>query len=177
ITLAVLVVIGILLLILALTVFKPKSPVISIDSVQLQSFNVSLNLLSPRLELGLTMWVSVYNPNRASFKYTNSTSVITYHGDEVGNARIPAGEIGARGREKFPTDVSIQAMQIVGNSNLLPDVASGSIPISTRTVVSGRVNVLNVIKRHATSTSVCNVTISVASRNVQDFKCSHKTKL
>lgn len=175
------VLLGIVILVLALVVFKAKQPVIHIDSITLETLSISggnssENLSGTSVNLTLGVGVSVYNPNHASFKYTNSTSYMYYREMELGEAPIPAGQIGAKGTETLSTILKLNASRVLTNPNLLSDYLAGSFPITTSAEVSGRVNVLNVFKRHAKSFSLCSLSIVVSTRSVENMTCTNHLK-
>lgn len=168
----------IIIIILAFTVFKVKKAQIVVDHLTLQSFSASLhNFIIPSVNLTLGLGVSVTNPNKASFRYFNSTSLLLYHGEEVGFLPIPAGEIGAGATESIAVSLTIMADHLITNSNLLPDFLSGSLPLSTTTVISGRVTILHFIKHHVETSTTCNITISIASRAISNSQCDNKIQL
>ncbi|XP_039036410.1 uncharacterized protein LOC120173268 [Hibiscus syriacus] len=78
-------------LIVYFTVFKPKNPKISFNSVQLPSFSVGNNSVS----FTFSQYVSVKNPNRAAFSHYDNSIQLIYSGSQVGFMFIPAGKIEA----------------------------------------------------------------------------------
>eukprot|EP01018_Ginkgo_biloba_P013239 Gb_05442 [translate_table: standard] len=176
---AVLVLIIVVFVILAVTLSKPKDPKITVNSVKLEHFDFKFD--TPRmtvdLNVSLHLDLSIKNPNKASFKFGNSTTYLYYRGTTVGEALIPAGKISADRTIDMMTSVTIIANRLISNSNLLGDVISGSVPLSTSSRISGRVNVLNIFKHHAVSYTYCNITISISSRSLQNQYCTHSVKL
>ncbi|RZC91412.1 hypothetical protein C5167_027475, partial [Papaver somniferum] len=66
----------IILVILFFTLFKPKSPQISVTSIQIPSFSLSNNTIT----FTLSQYVSVRNPNRADFQHYHSSLQLMYSG-------------------------------------------------------------------------------------------------
>lgn len=178
-TTALLLALVIVIVVLIFTAFKAKDPEIKVTGMTLQSFSVQLDstLRNFRLDVSLHLNVSVYNPNIASFKYSNSSTFLYYRGREVGSAPIPPGKVGAKKTERLETDLDIQALQIVMDANLSSDLRAGVIPISTYSSIRGKLNVINVFKHHAISTSDCSANIIVTNQTLGDFKCNYKIKL
>lgn len=175
-----LVLLGIVILALSLTIFKAKEPIISIDDIELGTINLptSLNMSDLSFNFSLQVAVSVYNPNHASFRYGNSTSYMYYRQITIGEAPIPAGKIGARATESLQTTLKLNASSsILMEPNLFSDLAAGIFPLSTSAQVSGRVNVLNIFKHHARSSSFCTMSIDISSRSVQNMTCTSHVKL
>eukprot|EP01018_Ginkgo_biloba_P000534 Gb_17477 [translate_table: standard] len=179
ITIGILCLIALLFVILAVTVFKTKNARITVNSVKLDDIHVSLDWLRLRVNLNVTlnMDLSVKNPNKASFKFTNSTTLLYYRGATVGQALIPAGKILADRTLNMTTKLTILADRLLTDSNLLSDARSGIFPLSTSTRISGRVNVLNVFKHHAVSYTFCNVSVFIWNQTIRNSECTYKTKL
>ncbi|KAJ4704181.1 Late embryogenesis abundant protein [Melia azedarach] len=173
-------IVGIVLLIviLALTVFKARRPVMNINSVSLEDLDVSLDMARMRVNLNVTLDVSlsIRNPNKVGFKYKNSSAFINYRGDVVGDVPIPAGRISADKTSGMNLTVTLLADRLLGNSQLFPDVMGGSLPLSTKAKISGKVNILG-IKIKVTSTSTCAVTVFISNRTISDQSCKYKTQL
>ncbi|KAG6552099.1 hypothetical protein Mapa_006408 [Marchantia paleacea] len=176
---ALLLVFVILILILSFTVFKAKDPRITVTGMSLQSFAASLDpiRLSWRLDVSLHLNVTVRNPNVASFKYENSSTYLFYRGLEVGRAAIPAGKVEAKKSSEFSTYLEIKAVDVPNDANLTSDVMAGIIPVSTYSRIRGRLNVINIFKRHAISTSDCSANLIISNTTLRDFKCVYTLKM
>ncbi|XP_043706709.1 uncharacterized protein LOC122656288 [Telopea speciosissima] len=168
----------VLVVILVSTVFKPKHPVTAINSINVKGLKVSLGpALRVDLNLTLNLDISVKNPNRAGFKYGNSSALLYYRGEVVGEAAIPPGNISPEGTAEMNTTVTVLADRLLYDSNFYSDVISGTLAFSTYTIISGRVNILNLFKHHLVSYTSCNVTVNLSNRSVNDSECRYKTKL
>lgn len=176
----VLIVIVIVLVIVGVTVFKVKHPVTTIDTVSLQDFQISFAVLPPisvKLNLTLATQVSISNPNKLGFKYTDSSAYLDYGGDTVGQATIPAGTISAGQTLPMNLTLTVMADRLLSNvSVLFSDVTKGTLPLTTYTRISGKVTIL-FVKIHVVSYTTCNLLISVADRNISSNDCTYKTKL
>lgn len=166
----------ILILILAFTVFKPKRPIIAVDSVSLLDLNVSL-VSGVDLNLSLMVDLSVENPNKVAFEYSQSTAVVSYRGEEVGEAPIPAGRLSAEGTEKMNLTLTMMADRMLAKSEVFSDVVSGKLPISTFARLSGKVKVIGVFKIHVVASSSCDLTIDITNGSIGDQQCQYRTKL
>ncbi|XP_059668187.1 uncharacterized protein LOC132313440 [Cornus florida] len=179
-TFAVILAVVLLMVILGLTVFKPKRPVTTVNSVSLKDVDFSLDVLNgPRVHINVTVDVnlSVKNPNKVGFKYTNSSAFLKYRGEIVGEAPIPAGEISSDQTRPMNMSLTVLADRLLTNSNAYSDVLSGTLPLTTYTRIPGKVRILNFIKIHVVSYTTCDLTINVLSRTVADQTCHYKTKL
>ncbi|EPS65262.1 hypothetical protein M569_09519 [Genlisea aurea] len=164
----------ILILILSLTVLKPKRPTTKVESVSIE--NLLLDLNGPQLNLTLGLVVSLYNPNRVGFSFSNGTALVKYRGNEVGVAPIPAGSIGSRDSISMNLTLTVMLNRLFSNSStLLNDFLGGVIPLETYVRLKGKVRIVFVI--HVVATAVCDLQINLASRSVGGQSCQYETKL
>ncbi|GAB4833098.1 hypothetical protein Ancab_031344 [Ancistrocladus abbreviatus] len=179
ITLAFLIAIALILVILGVTVFRPRRPITIVNSVSVQDVDFSLGLLpSLRVYINVTLLagISVKNPNKVGMKYTNSSAFLDYRGVEVGEAPIAAGRISAGQTLRMNITLTVLADRLISNSELYSDLMNGTLPLSTRTRISGKVSVL-MFKIHVVSSTNCNLIISVSDRKITSQSCTYKTKL
>ena len=175
------VVIGIILLliILSTTVFKPRRPIITVNSVNLGDTDISFDALRMNVHLNMSLkaTISVKNPNKVGFKYSPSSAFLDYRGQVVGQAPIPAGKISAGQTLPLNLTVIVMADRLLSNSQtLISDLLAGTLPLSTNTRISGKVTVV-FVKVHVVSYSSCNLNISVSSRSITDSDCTYNTHL
>ncbi|EEF51362.1 uncharacterized protein LOC8288025 [Ricinus communis] len=177
----------IIILIVFFTVFKPKDPKISVNAVQLPSFSVSNNTVN----FTFSQYVSVKNPNRATFSHYDSTLQLLYSGSQVGFMFIPAGKIES-GRtqymaatfavQSFPLSSSPDAAVNVGpafTGSGFPGVPGSSngfrvgptMEIESRIQMVGRVRVLHIFTHHVEAKAECRVAIAVSDGSVLGFHC------
>ncbi|KAI3840957.1 hypothetical protein MKW92_031360 [Papaver armeniacum] len=179
----------IILLILFFTLFKPKSPQISVSSIQIPSFSLSNNTIT----FTLSQYVSVRNPNRADFQHYHSSLQLMYSGNQIGFMFIPAGKIDS-GRtqymsatftvDDFPlsppssssSSSSLSSTSTVSSSSSSSSSSQGSvgsptIEIESRMKMSGRVRVLQVFTHSVDSEITCTVAVSVSDRSILGFHC------
>lgn len=177
--LAVLLLLGLLFLILGLTVFKAKKPVITVNSVSLRDMDFSLDIVRLQVHLNVTLQadLSVRNPNRVGFKYDSTSAILQYKGQVVGDAPIPAGGIGSRDTRPMNITLTVMADRLLSNSGLYSDILSGSgmLPLTTYVKLSGVVRVL--FKIHVKTTTSCDLYIDVLNRKLANQTCHYKTKL
>jgi hypothetical protein len=171
--LLVVVVVIILVVVLSLTILRAREPRVEVNSVELETFSVGASSLNMSLLLDLT----VHNPNRAEFKYSESAATVLYYGDPVGEALVPAGDIKARADAFLSVLLLVEAARVLVNANLPGDIVSGRLPVVATTTLTGEVKVLGVFKHHAVTTSECDITIFVANATIQSFYCKHVVKL
>ena len=177
-TICIIIAIVILILVLALTVFKPKRPVISYDNMSIEDLDVSFDITKFKVYLNVTLDVdiSVKNPNKAGFKYSNSTAFLNYRGQLVGEVPIPADEISAGETKPMNISLTLMADRLLSNSDLYSDVKSGVLALNSNIRISGKVKILG-LKIHAVSTSSCDFSVFTSNRTIGDQTCQYKTQL
>ncbi|XP_038720994.1 uncharacterized protein LOC120013304 [Tripterygium wilfordii] len=175
---ATIVVIVLIIVILALTVFKAKRAVTTINSVSLKDLDVSLDRARVRVNLNVTVDVdlSIKNPNKVGFKFKNTSALLNYKGEQVGEVPIPADKISAGETKAMNLTLTIMADKLLSNSQVYSDVIAGELPLSTFLRISGKVSIIG-IKVKVVSTSTCDFTVFVSNRTVGDQHCRYKTKL
>lgn len=175
---AVMLIQAIVIIILIFTVFKVKDPIIKMNGVSITKLDL-INGTTPRpgSNMSLTADVSVKNPNVASFKYTNTTTTLYFHGTVVGEARGPPGQAKARRTVKMNITVDIITDQILSNPNLSSDLESGLLSMSSYSKVGGRVNILKIIKKHVTVKMNCTFTANITSQEILGQKCKRKVDI
>ncbi|XP_059463292.1 uncharacterized protein LOC132192097 [Corylus avellana] len=168
----------ILIVILAFTVFKAKRPVTTYDNLSIKDLDVSLDIAKVRVYINVSVGadVSVYNPNKVGYKYDNSTALLNYRGQLVGEAPLMAGEITAGGTEHINLTLTVMADRLLSNSDILSDVTSGALPFNTVVKLSGKVKIL-FFKIHADTSTTCDFNIYISNRTIGDQKCVYKTKI
>lgn len=164
----------IVIITLFFTIFKPKDPKISLYPEGIK--NIDFSALTPNVTLSLGTVVAIENPNYGSFKYKNTTSYVTYHGEVVGEAPIEQRYVPARHKLNITTSVELKAGKLLINPHLLSDFAGGSLNLTSTAVLPGKVIVLNIFKFHATVYNSCNISVFISPQKVESM-CKTKLKL
>ncbi|KAJ7264558.1 hypothetical protein O6H91_01G038600 [Diphasiastrum complanatum] len=170
-------VVFIVMLIIGLVLFKRKDPRFTVNAVNLQ--NITTNGLIPPVitSVILSLNVSVKNPNRVSFKYSNTSVFAMYHGVLLAEAPVPAGKIGAQKTERVLTNVTIYTSKISSSPYLPFDIASDVFPVNTSTRLAGRIKIFGIFKKHLVATSFCDITVSLKNQSLENYSCQNNVKL
>ncbi|KAB5552274.1 hypothetical protein DKX38_009585 [Salix brachista] len=144
-TAAAILVIFLILLILGLTVFKPKQTTTTVDSASISDLKVSLDIprLSVHVNLSLDVNLSIKNPNKVSAKYKDSSASLNYRGQVVGEVPIPAGKISADTTQPMNVTLTLLADRLLTDSQLFSDAMAGAIPFNTLTKISGKMYLIH----------------------------------
>ncbi|KAL6543126.1 hypothetical protein OROHE_010646 [Orobanche hederae] len=169
--------IGLVILILVFTVFKPKRPIITVDPISISDlyFKINLPKLQVHLNLTLNASVEVRNPNRAAFKYAKTSALLKYRGNDVGEAPIAAGVIGSRKALRLNLRLKLMADRLLSDSNFHSDAISGTLPLQTEVRLPGKVRLLYGAKVVAHAS--CDLEIHLVRKTLVNQTCHYKTKL
>uniref|UniRef100_A0A0D9V5D1 Late embryogenesis abundant protein LEA-2 subgroup domain-containing protein n=1 Tax=Leersia perrieri TaxID=77586 RepID=A0A0D9V5D1_9ORYZ len=160
------VVIGIVILALALTVFKVKDPELTMNRVTLEDFGGDLRDTEQRqlsVNATLNADISLKNPNVASFRFDRSETEFYYAGETVGVAYAPDGEVGADRTVRMNVTLDVLADRISPNVNLTDLIFGQDYNLTSYTAISGRVNVLGIYKRNLDIKMNCSITLEVSA--------------
>jgi hypothetical protein len=176
-TVVLLVIIAVVAVSLAFTIFKAKDPIITLHPEGLQNitsgFSMSMNSTA---NYTFSTVISFENPNYGSFLFKNTTAYVNYHGDLVGEAPIGGRHVPARVKLNLTTSVSIVPRRLVNNSLFLGDLAAERFNLTTTAALPGKVSLLKIFKLHATVYNRCNISIFVHSQSTVESICETKIK-
>lgn len=133
--------------------------------------------LKAYLNISFDVNLSIKNKNKIGFKFTNSSAFLNYRGQVVGEVPIPAGEISADKTFNMDLTVTFMADRLLSDSDLYLDIINGTLPFSTSTRISSKVDIIGIFKIHVASYASCEVIIDVKNKSVAKKTCHSKTKL
>lgn len=162
---------GVVVLILAFTVFKLKGPIIRVGKLTVDKLEL---INGSNMTLNADVWVK--NPNFASFKYGNMMTMLFYRGVVIGESRGQPGRAKARRTARINITVDIMTDRILSQPDLDADIYSGLVNVSSHTRVGGRINVF-IFEKQMTVKMNCNMSINITSQSIQQHKCKRKIKL
>lgn len=165
-------ILAVVVLVLFFTVFRIHDPKIRMNSVTIQRLELLPNG-SLRTDVNVTLLadVSVKNPNVATFKFDNSTTLIYYGGSVVGEAIHLRGKAKARRTLRRNVTVVIIPDNIMDVPSLSSDINSGELNISSYTHISGRVKILNIIKKNVVVKLNCSMTYRISGGDFHGERC------
>uniref|UniRef100_A0A0E0JNP8 Late embryogenesis abundant protein LEA-2 subgroup domain-containing protein n=1 Tax=Oryza punctata TaxID=4537 RepID=A0A0E0JNP8_ORYPU len=159
------VVVGIVILVLALTVFKVKDPELTMNRVTLEGLDSDLGTARHPVSVNATLNadISLRNPNVASFRFDRSETDFYYAGETVGVAYAPDGEVGAERTVRMNVTLDVLADRISPNVNATDLIFGQDYNLTSYTEISGRVNVLGIYKRNLDIKMNCSITLEVSA--------------
>lgn len=171
-------IIGITMLILMLTVFKVKDPTVNLNYVTLkglESANI-FNLL-PTTNVTIEADMSIKNPNAAAFEFKNAVTGIYYENVLIGEAKTPKGTAKANKTFRLTITIDVMLQTFLRVPRFLGDLTAGEMPVSTRSSIRGKVEVLNIIKKKVGVKLDCSLTVLLASQNFKDLNCKRSVSI
>ncbi|XP_028769250.1 uncharacterized protein LOC114726735 [Neltuma alba] len=180
ISVSLLLVIIVIIIILIFTVFKVKDPEITMNQVKVTNLDLKVDAvprLQVRVNMTLAVAMSIKNPNAVSFRFDNTTTTINYHGTTVAEAYGPPGR--AKARSTFPMNLTVDVLadRLISSSGLFTDITGGEMNMTSYSIVPGRVNIWNIVKKHVEIKMNCSLTIDISGRSVKDMICKRKVRL
>jgi len=162
---------------LSQTIFKFRDPKMTMEHVRLQNISLNFDLasISTVLNVSVSADVRVQNPNYYEFRYSDSRMTMLYHNEEVGVIELGAGTIRSRKTVDLPAVVTVQAVRLLFNA--LQDIASNVATFNVNAVLSGRVNVASIIKKHVTAIANCTVDVILSNSTLSRYDCKQTIKL
>ncbi|GMJ06237.1 hypothetical protein like AT2G46150 [Hibiscus trionum] len=168
-------VLAVTVLTLSFTVFHIQDPMIRLNSMTIQSLEISSNgILRTDVNVQLLVDVSIKNPNAASFKFDNGTVMVYYGGRVVGEGSHFQGKAKARRTLRRNVTVEIDPEKFLTDPGFVADIiGSKGLNISSYTRISGRINVMNIMKRNVLVKFNCSTTfrLSPSTGGLHGDKC------
>ncbi|XWS34290.1 hypothetical protein CRYUN_Cryun21dG0027800 [Craigia yunnanensis] len=172
------VIIAIVLTTMALTVFKPKNPEITVYPQGLENIafglggfsnNISSNATTVNAMVGMV--VAINNRNYGSFKFKN-TAFVNYRGGVVAEVPIEQSLVPAHDKLNISTSADIMVDRLISNTSFWADVFAGSVNFTTEATVHGKVTMLKILKLNASVPSRCDISIFIHSQSVESTRKS-----
>ncbi|KAJ1285279.1 hypothetical protein BS78_03G268400 [Paspalum vaginatum] len=169
------VLLGITILVLALTVFKVKDPVLTMNGVTLEGVDADLGTERHPVSVNATLTadISIKNPNVASFSFDRSETDFYYGGETVGVAYAPSGEVGADRTVRMNVTLDVLADRISPNVNTTDLIFGQDYNLTSYTEITGRVDVLGIYKRNLDIKMNCSITLEVGAFSAVQSKSTN----
>ncbi|KAL6533601.1 hypothetical protein OROHE_013434 [Orobanche hederae] len=154
------------------TVFEPKDPKISVNSVQIPTFSAANSTANSAANFTFSQYVTVHNPNHAVFTHYDSSIQLLHGGTQVGLMFIPAGKIGPGKSNYIAATFSVRDFPVMS----VPDGVGGfragpSVELESRLEMAGRFRVLHFLTRRVEVKAECRVAIGLSDGSVLGLHC------
>ncbi|RVW94554.1 Late embryogenesis abundant protein [Vitis vinifera] len=161
-----------IILALAVTVMNIKNPKFRLHSIDVEDLSFSPSTTPPSFSMRLDAELAVKNTNFGHYKYENSTITLAYRGTKVGEALISKGRARARSTKEIEVTVDVTSSNASINSNLASDLNSGILTLTSHGELSGKVHLMEVIKKKKAPQMNCNINIDLVKKEIQDWNCN-----
>ncbi|XP_061999389.1 uncharacterized protein LOC133716736 [Rosa rugosa] len=151
--------------VLCLTLFRFKDPNIKLDSATVENLSVGLTSTPSTINMTVNQVILVKNQNWGGLKYDESAVVFSYGDVTVGQGTISKGSIKMR-KSKKVTVVAEVKIDGIGS-----EINSGVLGLKSYTKISGKVNMVGVVKKRRSGEMDCSLSISQTTQRIQDFNC------
>ncbi|KAF5195502.1 Late embryogenesis abundant (LEA) hydroxyproline-rich glycoprotein family [Thalictrum thalictroides] len=166
-------IIAVVITTLMITAFHIKAPEIKMIRITIPQVLLNNKTVLPST-INVVAELSVKNPNIATFKYGNSTTILYYHGIIVGEAHTPLGQAKARRTHNMTMSIDVITSRFRTDPNFFEDITSGILTMSSYTHLGGRVKIAKIIKKHIDVKLNCTITANIRSQKFVDQKCEKK---
>lgn len=174
---AAVILLGVTILVLALTVFRIKDPGFAMNAIHVHGLGPHVDLDTDHqlsVNATLTAEVSIKNPNVASFGFDRSVTEFYYEGKTVGVAYAPGGQVSSGRTVRINVTVDVLTDKVAALTNFTSSVLLGdTVNLTSYTDVKGRVAVLGIYKRDLDAMINCSMTLdlSLLDQEVRNKVC------
>jgi hypothetical protein len=162
---------SIVVLVFALIVLRVKIPDVKLRSITVENLKYEGNPQSPSLNATFVAEVTIKNTNFGGFKFDNSTLSMLYGGVNIGDRKIGHGRVKARGTQGMNFTVEVRSNRMVDAKNLSREIEGGMVKLSSYARLSGRVNLMNIVRKRKMTEMNCTMTLDLANNDFQDLLC------
>ncbi|KAH6770913.1 hypothetical protein C2S52_015716 [Perilla frutescens var. hirtella] len=160
-------------LIFGLTIMKFRTPKFRVRSAAFaDNFDV-VTTTSPSFNIRMVAELGLKNANFGRYKYQNGTVEFYYRATKVGEASVPSGRAKARSTKKFNVTVDLSSDSIPAGelTALFGSGGPAVIPLTSRSAVRGKVEIMKIMKKNKSSNMNCTMQINVPSKQLQNLSC------
>ncbi|XP_040989284.1 uncharacterized protein LOC121236866 [Juglans microcarpa x Juglans regia] len=163
---------AIVIAVFSVTVMKVKTPKVRLGTaVTFQNVSTSTQP-SPSFDISFTTQVRVKNTNFGPYKYDSATVAFMYDGVTVGEVGIPKGKAGMLSTKKVSVTVNVNSKALQSTSNLGSDLSGGNLTLTSHAKLSGKVELMFVMKKKKSAEMNCTMSInSVSPNELRYLKC------
>lgn len=172
----VVIIVAIVIVTLALTIFKTRDPVVDVNLVGLKKLPIYDFFPGMATNVSLDTVITMGNPNYANFKFRNSNGYVNYANTIVGEVPIRAALIPARSTITVKAKTNFMIQKLIQETQFFNHILDGPSNFTSTTILHGKAIVLKFIKLKATTYTSCNISVNVTSMRAHS-KCVSKIKL
>ncbi|KAI5657808.1 hypothetical protein M9H77_26601 [Catharanthus roseus] len=159
-----------IILLFALTIMKIRTPKFRIRSATLEILALRRTPENPSFNFRMNAEIGVKNNNFGDYKFQNSKIYFYYKGSLVGEAIVGESKAGIRATKYISVVVDLLSSR---NSQLAGDLNSGILKLKIESKLSGKVELIKILKKKKFTCMDCTLTIGVADRKaiIREMSC------
>ncbi|PON96946.1 Late embryogenesis abundant protein [Trema orientale] len=160
----------VVILVLALTIMRIKTPKFRIRSITIDELSISSsnsNNDGPSINMKFEAEIGVKNTNFGHFKFEGSSINFMYGGTQVGDALVHKGRVKARSTKKIHVTAEVGTT----NWNVASHIESGSLTLTSQAKMSGTVHLMKLVEKKRSAEMNCTITVDLEEKVVRDLNC------
>ncbi|XP_059441972.1 late embryogenesis abundant protein At1g64065-like [Corylus avellana] len=163
---------SIIVLVFALIVLRVKIPDVKLRSITVKNLKYQgNNSESPSFNATFVAEVTIKNTNFGRFKFDDSTLSVLYGGVNVGDRKMGHGRVKARETQGMNFTVEVRSNRVMDARNLSREIEGGMVKLSSYARLSGRVNLMNIVRKRKITEMNCTMTLDLANHAFRDLRC------
>ncbi|KAG5535734.1 hypothetical protein RHGRI_023482 [Rhododendron griersonianum] len=155
-----------IIVLFSLTVMKVKTPKFRVRSATFGNFDVQPT--NPSFALNVNAQFGVKNTNFGPYKYDSNTVYFYYNDVQVGSTVIPKSKANFLSTKKINVAVDLTSANISSNTSLASDLNSGTLPLTTKSRLSGKVELMLIFKKKKSVDMNCTMDVNISTRELQN---------
>ncbi|XP_030950466.1 late embryogenesis abundant protein At1g64065-like [Quercus lobata] len=161
----------IVILVFALIVMRVKTPKVRLGNDATFHNVTTGNSTSPSFDINFTTQLRVKNANFGPYKYDSTIATFMYKGVTAGQVTIPKGKAGLRSTKKVGVTLNVNSKDLPSSANLAGDLKSGLLMLNSHAKLSGKVELMFIMKKKKSVEMNCTMTINLSSKEIHSMIC------
>lgn len=95
-----------------------------------------------------------------------------YEGKQINGKKTVKGNVSARETKRFNVSVEVRSSRLSEKQNLVNDLNSGIVKLSSLARIVGKVHLIKILKTKKTKEMNCTMSINLKNRTIKDLLCN-----
>lgn len=160
-----------IILVFVLTIMRIRNLKVRVGFANVENLSLNTSSNSPSFSMKLGAQVTIKNTNFGHYKFQRTNAIVSYRGNEVGNAVINEGRARARSTKKVNVTLNLNSEKASRSASLVSDINAGKITLSTYARLSGKVHLFKVIKRKKSAQMNCTMDVNTQTKAIENLHC------
>ncbi|KAM7467761.1 hypothetical protein LguiB_015323 [Lonicera macranthoides] len=160
-----------IVLVFVLTIMRIRNLKVRVGFANVENLSLNSSSNSPSFSIKLGAQVAIKNRNFGQYKFQRSNAIVSYRGNEVGDAVIYEGRARARSTKKVNVTLNLNSEKASRSASLVSDINAGKITLSTYARLNGKVHLFKVIKRKKSAQMNCTMDVNTQTKAIENLHC------